>query len=411
LASFPLGLVGGIAVVVGLGVGAATSIIWVGVPLLALTLLAAHGMTRANIGLLRMRRTYLTPLPFDRAQVSASVWRRLLAQIANPDRWREAGYLAIMGPLTAVSFALTICAWLHAVLGTTEWLWRGVMGVNQSVVDLFGQAIVGNPSLGGSHWVRLPAFVWDLVIGVFCVLVLPALTAALANCQALVTLYTATGSPRYHSRRLARLAESRSRAANAESQSLRRLERDLHDGPQQRLVRVGLDLAAAGRRLDDGDPATAASIVAGARRQTEAALADLRGLVRGLAPPVLADRGLVPALTAVAAASSIPATLSSEFAETVRFGEPVERAVYFAVSEAVANAAKHSGAARLAIGLALEGGLLIASVRDNGAGGAMILPGHGLAGLADRAAGVDGSLTVASEAGAGTTVVIAVPFA
>jgi signal transduction histidine kinase len=192
---------------------------------------------------------------------------------------------------------------------------------------------------------------------------------------------------------------------------LRRLERDLHGGPQQHLLRVGLDLSAAQRRLAEGDVTEAAAIVAQARALTEATATELRLLVRGVAPPILADRGLVPALTAVAAASPIPATLTSAINEGLRFPPAVERTCYFAVTEAVANAAKHSGAARIDIQVTRQDGWLIAAVHDDGRGGAVVIPGHGLAGLADRAAGIDGRLTVTSPAGGGTTVELATPGA
>jgi len=138
------------------------------------------------------------------------------------------------------------------------------------------------------------------------------------------------------------LTARREAAAAAETAALRRLERDIHDGPQQRLVRLGMDLSAAERRLAD-DPEAAARLLAEARAQAAETLAELRALSRGIAPPILADRGLAAAVATLAARSPVPTTVDVELAE--RPAPPVESAAYFVVSEALANVAKHAGPA------------------------------------------------------------------
>jgi signal transduction histidine kinase len=207
------------------------------------------------------------------------------------------------------------------------------------------------------------------------------------------------------------LARSRSQAARAEAQSLRRLERDLHDGPQQRLIRLGMDLSTAERRLAAADVDQAREILAEARRQTEDTLAELRALSRGIAPPVLTDRGLVAALVSVAAGSPVPATLRTDLAESVRFEPAVENAAYFVACEALANAAKHAAASQVDLVLVLDEGVLDLMVSDDGRGGAQVVPGHGLAGLRDRAAGVGGVVDVLGGPGHGTMVRVRIPCA
>ncbi|MDR3107941.1 MAG: histidine kinase, partial [Bifidobacteriaceae bacterium] len=210
--------------------------------------------------------------------------------------------------------------------------------------------------------------------------------------------------------RVHQLEEARTKAAAAETAALRSVERDLHDGPQQDLIRIGMDLAAAERRLASGDTAAARQLIDEARVRNNQVLADLRALARGIAPPTLAQRGLLAALTVTAASAAVPVSLVGSVAEGDRFGQATETAIYFAAAELLANATKHAQASRIEVRLDREDANLVLTVRDNGRGGAQILPGHGLAGLADRLAGVDGSLLITDTvAGMGTTVRVVVP--
>lgn len=207
------------------------------------------------------------------------------------------------------------------------------------------------------------------------------------------------------------LTARREAAAAAETAALRRLERDIHDGPQQRLVRLGMDLSAAERRLAD-DPEAAARLLAEARAQAAETLAELRALSRGIAPPILADRGLAAAVATLAARSPVPTTVDVELAE--RPAPPVESAAYFVVSEALANVAKHARAGTAVVRARLVetpgGRALEVEVADDGVGGAAVAKGHGLAGLADRVAGLGGELTVSSPDGGPTLVRATLPW-
>jgi signal transduction histidine kinase len=189
---------------------------------------------------------------------------------------------------------------------------------------------------------------------------------------------------------------------------LRRIERDLHDGAQARLVAVGMSLQAA-ERLFATSPEAALALVAEAKQTSSRALAELRDLVRGIYPPVLADRGLADAIRALALDSPVPAELDIDLPSEVEM--PVGSAVYFAVAEALANVAKHAAARRVRIGLRHAGGMLRAEVTDDGVGGADPAGGTGLAGVERRLAAFDGILAVSSPPGGPTIVVIEVPCA
>ena len=198
-------------------------------------------------------------------------------------------------------------------------------------------------------------------------------------------------------------------ASSAEGHSLRRLERDIHDGPQQRLVRMQMDLAAAERQLDD-DPEKARGLIAEAMRQSKDALDELRALSRGFAPPILLDRGLVAALESAATRSPIPANVVNELPAGANLPQEIERNAYFVASEALTNAIKHSGATAIGIRVAATATDLVISVSDNGTGGATTKSGHGLAGLRERMRGVSGGLEVHSPTGGPTVVTARLPL-
>jgi signal transduction histidine kinase len=206
------------------------------------------------------------------------------------------------------------------------------------------------------------------------------------------------------------LSEARGAASSAEGHSLRRLERDIHDGPQQRLVRMQMDLAAADRQLDN-DPAKARTLIADAMQQSKDALEELRALSRGFAPPILLDRGLVAALESAATRSPIPTRVTDKLPERTALPQEIERNAYFAASEALTNAIKHSGATDIEIRVGRSDDSLVITVSDNGSGGAKAVPGHGLAGLDERMRGSGGTLDVHSPAGGPTLVSARLPLA
>ena len=203
------------------------------------------------------------------------------------------------------------------------------------------------------------------------------------------------------------LVESRARIVSAGDAERRRLERNLHDGSQQRLVTLSLQLRLAQRRLRD-DPDAADALIGTAAEDLQLALEELRELARGLHPAVLTDRGLAPALEAVAARAPFPVEIVGVPDE--RLAEPVEAAVYYLVSENLTNAAKHAEATHVTVTISRSDGMLGVEIADDGKGGADMAAGTGLRGLADRVEALGGRLTLSSPAGAGTTIRASLPL-
>jgi signal transduction histidine kinase len=209
-------------------------------------------------------------------------------------------------------------------------------------------------------------------------------------------------------RRVDGLTRSRTDATEAAVAELRRIERDLHDGAQARLVAVGMSLRAA-EQLMIANPEAALALVTEARETSSRAIDDLRDLVRGIYPPVLADRGLADAVRALALDAVLEVAVDVDLP-----GEPpmpVAAAVYFAVAETLTNAARHAGACAVQVSVEHADGLLRATVTDDGHGGADVARGTGLAGVERRLATFDGILAVSSPVGGPTIVVIEVPCA
>ncbi len=196
-------------------------------------------------------------------------------------------------------------------------------------------------------------------------------------------------------------------AVTAEAAALRRLERDIHDGPQQRLVRLAMELGRAQHHFDSRPEAVRVAL-ADAIEQTQEALEELRALSRGIAPPVLVDRGLREAITALAARSTVPVELDTSPLDG-RLDAAAETAAYFVIAEALTNVAKHSRASRCAIGLRHGAGTLRVWVTDDGVGGAALDKGHGLQGLDDRLHAAGGWLLVSSPVGGPTTITAELP--
>ena len=208
--------------------------------------------------------------------------------------------------------------------------------------------------------------------------------------------------------RLVELRESRARIVEAGYAERRRVERDLHDGAQQRLVALALDLRLARAKLDE-DPATTAELLEGASHELAAATEELRELARGLHPPVLTDRGLVAALESLAGRSPLPVSVEAEV--TDRAPPSAEAAAYFVVSEALTNVVRHAQAEHALVRVDRSDGRLQVEIHDDGRGGADPAGGSGLRGLSDRVAALDGSLEVESRPGGGTVVRAVIPVA
>ncbi|MGH3281658.1 MAG: histidine kinase [Trebonia sp.] len=204
------------------------------------------------------------------------------------------------------------------------------------------------------------------------------------------------------------LTRTRRGALDVQAAELQRIERDLHDGAQARLVSVAMNLGLAAELLSK-DPQSLNELLAEARSSTLTALDDLRTVMRGIQPPVLADRGLEGAIRALALDLAVPVTVSGEIPGRVPV--PVESAAYFAVCECLANVVKHSGALQAMVDLGYRDGVLSVAVRDDGVGGASLAAGSGLRGVARRLEVFDAAITLTSPAGGPTVVRMEVPCA
>ena len=334
-------------------------------------------------------------------------WRELLiTELGDPSRWRDVVYVGVALPLAILEFTVTVIVWAICVGLLSLPLWY----------------LTSSPVGGGPAASAIPLAV--AVVGGLAGLVMAAVAASVS--QGLMALHRAVvagllcdSEARALQRRVETLEESRKTVIDVEADELRRIERDLHDGAQQRLVMLSIDLGLAAERLDT-DPAAARALVVEAQDQARLALAELRDLVRGIAPAILLDRGLVPALSAIAGRCPVPTVVASTLAAGERLPDATERAAYFVVAEALANVAKHASAGRCEIrcrreaqrrdGDPRDGSRLVVEVWDDGAGGARILPAGGLAGLAGRVEALDGTLTVESPEGGPTLVHAEIPL-
>jgi signal transduction histidine kinase len=207
--------------------------------------------------------------------------------------------------------------------------------------------------------------------------------------------------------RVDHLRTARQRIIAAADAERRRIERDLHDGAQQRMVAVALTLGLAQSQVAK-DPENAAKLIAQAREEAQMAVKELRELARGIQPAVLSDRGLGPALEALASRAPIPVEVNGVPSEPLR--PAVEAAAYFVTAEALTNVAKYAQAGEACVELAMDDGRLRLVISDDGRGGADPATGSGLRGLCDRIEALDGTLEVDSPPGEGTTVTVHIPL-
>nr|WP_281352456.1 sensor histidine kinase [Phytoactinopolyspora alkaliphila] len=378
-----------------------------GFVILLVTLLTARGFAaaeRARVGLMEGRRVG----PAYYRDPGGAGLSRITGYLRDPQLWRDFGHGLIILPVRVFTWSLTV-AWTAAALMITYGLWAWALpqsDEDRGLADL----VFGWDSLAAEVAV-------NTAISFVFLLTLPYVLRGLATVEASVAWALLTNEGAAWRARAEELGRSRQAVVQAEADTLRRVERDIHDGPQQRLVRLTMDLQSAQRRLND-DPQAAGPLVDGALKQTQEALAELRALSRGIAPPILTDRGLRAALAAAAARNPIPTTVDVHLGGDERLPASVENAAYFVVTESLANAAKHSDATRCDVSVIAgttgdaEGravSVLHVQVSDDGRGGAHIGKGHGLAGLTDRLAGVDGILDVHSPPAGGTTVTATIP--
>jgi signal transduction histidine kinase len=321
--------------------------------------------------------------------------------LGDPATWRDLAWSLCQFVVGVGCLTLGIGLWLAAVQCLSAPLLNALLPADTTfspaVLELTGRS-------GPLPWLLVP-------VGALLVVVAYRLPRHLIAGQARLAgwLLAPTAAARL-SVRVEELAATRAAAVDASAVELRRLERDLHDGAQVRLVALTMNLGMAEDAIDT-DPADAKALLAEARASASAALSELRDLVRGIHPPVLADRGLVDAVQALALtlASSIPIEL--ELRLDRRLAAPVESAAYFVVAESLANAVRHSGAHRIQVSVVDSGPALQVTVRDDGRGGADPARGTGLRGIQRRLSAFDGTLRIASPPGGPTVLEMELPCA
>ncbi|MFJ9820286.1 sensor histidine kinase [Streptomyces sp. NPDC101151] len=339
-------------------------------------------------------RTAYRPLP-----EGANPWTRTFGMLRDPQTWRDVRWLPV--DMTA-GFATAL---LPAVLlfypfegfALAAGLWRAMAG------GPYGPYWYGFVPVSGQATAFAAA-----ALGAVILIAAWRLTPRMLTAHFQLTRSVLDAEEGELVERVRVLTETRRDAVDTSAAELRRIERDLHDGAQARLVAMGMDLGTIEMLLDK-DPDQAKKLLAQARQNSADALGELRDLVRGIHPPVLAERGLGDAVRALALRLPLPSEVSVELSG--RAEAPVESAAYFAVSEVLTNAVKHSGAERVWVDLHHADGMLRITVTDNGRGGAVTGTGSGLAGVERRLGTFDGVLAVSSPAGGPTLVTMEIPCA
>jgi signal transduction histidine kinase len=430
LAGFPLAIAAFVVVVTLLATGAGMLITVVGLPILVAALYTARGF--AHLERLRIRPVlHRPPVPvsYRRIPPDAGFWRRMFSPLSDGQMWLDALYSLVRLVVSTATFSIAVTWWSAALGGASYWFWQRFLPPDNN--DELPAMLGFGPGVHGR-------IVFYTAVGVFCALTLPLVLrwCALAEAWLAYGLLNGLASLRHEISGLTVQAQTaqaqRVAAMSAEATALHRLERDIHDGPQQRLVRLAVDLGRARQQLDGDDPAAARSTVDEALAQARETLDELRTLSRGIAPPVLTDRGLAAAVAALAARSTIPVTLDIPTG-LGRLHPLAEQTAYFTIAEALTNVAKHSGASAATVSVASvadrgsmahQGSMadqasvahqgsaanrLEVTVSDNGNGGAHLAKGHGLAGLADRVHSAGGELWVSSPDGGPTRIRVELP--
>lgn len=410
------------------GLAVLMSVFWTGVGMIPIVIgvfivLAALFIAR-GLGifeLLRLRGALfpaITPPRWDRTARGGSALTKMLAPLVDGHYWLYLLHGAIVNPIVGIfSWTITI-VWLSIALAGVTFplyaVWVPDDGSRAWLFEKLAERGVPMPELFTSELSRAIVFG---ALGALFLLTLPFVTHALTWMHHAIArgMLAAFRSEELRVQ-MADLSASRSAAVAAEGTALRRLERDIHDGPQQRLVRLQMDLSSAERQLEK-DPEAARELIAQARAQSKEALEELRALSRGFAPPILLDRGLVAALESLAVRSPVPTHIESLLPAELALPAELERNAYFIAAEALTNVAKHAGArnawVRLELRRAPEGPetWLDVVVTDDGAGGASAVAGHGLAGIEERVRGLGGRMELVSPPGGPTHVISHLPLA
>lgn len=399
LSGLPAGIVSFTVVVTGVATGVSLLITLVGIPVLVATAYVDRWLAwvERRRAALVLGRPIADPVLRRPERPGALAWLKALA--VDSHTWKDAAWMLLLFAFGLVGFVIAVVVWAVALWAVTLPLYWWALP-HGALPQISG---------GGDGFVL---DTWPLVLavgagGLVLVGLAPWVCAPLAHGQArLAQLLLGPGSADV---RVGELTRTRAAAVDAQTSELRRIERDLHDGAQARLVAATIDLGLAEEKLE-ADPAEARRLVEAARAETKEAIGELRRLVSGIAPAVLADRGLDAALSGLVASCRVPVSLDVHLPD--RIPEYAEVAAYFVASEALTNVQKHAGATTASLSARVQDdGRLVVEVSDDGHGGATETRGSGLAGLTARVAALDGRLLVSSPPGGPTVVRAEIPCA
>ncbi|PWI44679.1 sensor histidine kinase [Streptomyces sp. ICBB 8177] len=401
LLSLPISVAGFAFVVAMLSAGAGLLVTFLGVPVLAAALAGcrALGAMERNRARALLRLEVDDPEPAGRP--GAGFMARVGAMLRSGVSWRHALYALVHMPWAIFAFVVSITFWAYgwAMLTYPLWQWVFPRYVHQPGLQLFSD---GNTTWYLSSPLEITATAGT---GLLLTLLAPWLVRGLAYVDRLL-VFGLLGPSRLASR-VHELESDRGTVVDTAAADLRRIERDLHDGAQARLVALAMDLGLAKEKLAE-DPEEAARMVGEAHGEVKTALQELRDLARGIHPAILTDRGLGPALSAVATRCTVPVSVTVDLPS--RPVPAIEGIAYFTVSELLANVSKHSGAGRATVDVWRAEDRMLLQVGDNGRGGASADAGSGLAGLAERLDAVDGILVIDSPAGGPTRITAELPW-
>ena len=394
LLALPLGVAEFAFLVTAISFGFSTAITLIGIPVLVGSVYAWRWLAQLERRLIGRLVGVEIPSPYRPDPVGGRWWTRFAARLADPATWKDLAFLLLQLPLGILSFSITVSVFGFGLrmlfapfyfepFADGDWIsWLNV--------DTLGEALA-----------LVPLGALILLIGIPALGALGRLYGWLA-----VQLLGSNADPELTAQ-VTELQDARSRIIAAADDERRRIERDLHDGAQQRLVALALNLRMAEQRAMDGDP-TAVDLIRGAGEEANLALKELRDLARGIHPAILTNRGLPAALQDLATRATVPVEVVASPDE--RLPGAVEAAAYFVVSECLANISKHAGAEEATVAVSARDGVVTVEVSDDGVGGAELNGGTGMQGLADRVGALRGSLAVDSPRGVGTRVTAVIPL-
>ena len=393
LLALPMGILTFTVVVTGWSVSLGLAITLIGLPLAMATIYVSRWLAW-----IERRRAALVlgeTIPGVYRTPTGGFLSRLKALFSDPSTWKDLAWHLLLLPVGIADFTIAVTAWSGSLgLLTMPAWWWALPSSDPTDLGLF------QVDSWGYAWLCT-------AIGILLLPLAAALVRGTAAASGALSRIVLGPSRRQLEERVEILAQTRAGAVDAAAAELQRIERDLHDGAQARLVALALDLGMAEERFDR-DPEGARELVEKARGEARLAMGELRDLARGIRPALLSERGLSEAIGALAARTPLPTNVEVDL--DGRLPAPVELAAYFTVAEALTNAVKHARARSAKVRLWRENGRLRIEVRDDGLGGANP-NGHGLDGLHKRLAALDGTLAIASPVGGPTVLYAEVPCA